>query len=123
MKVLMLAYEAPEDFALRDEKSEAFDAYMGEWYKFSEGLKTKAPDMSSAALEQPSTATVISLRDGVRKVEDGPFPDTKEQLGGFFLIDAPGIDAAASWAADCPAAKTGFVDVRPVLDLGMGEEQ
>lgn len=120
MKVLLLANEAPEDFALRDNK-EKFDAYMGEWYAYHEDLVKKGVHLDSAALEPPSSATVVSVRDGVRKVEDGPFPDAKEQLGGFFVLDAPDLDAAAELAAGCPAAKNGFVDVRAIMDIEGGE--
>ncbi len=116
MKVMLLANESPEDFSLREDKPE-FDAYMGEWYAFSEEMSKAGLTQSSAALEQPSSATVVSVRDGKRKVEDGPFPDTKEQLGGFFIIDAPDLETASKWAAKCPAAKNGFVDVRPILDF------
>lgn len=120
MKVMLLANEAPEDFALRDNK-EKFDGYMGEWYAFGDSLTREGIFLDGAALEPPSSATVVSVRDGVRMVEDGPFPDAKEQLGGFFIIEAPDADAAARWAAKCPAAKNGFVDVRPVMEVG-GDE-
>lgn len=121
MKYMLVANEAPEDFALRDDK-EKFEPYMGQWYAYGDSLTKEGIFDSGAALEQPHTATVVSVRDGVRKVEDGPFPDTKEQLGGFFIIDAPDIDTAARWAAKCPAAKTGFVDVRPVPYLNEGNQ-
>ncbi len=117
MKVMILAHESPGDFALRDNK-EKFDSYMGEWRAYSEALKDAGVMLDGAALEPPSTATVVSVRNGVRKVEDGPFPDSKEQLGGFFIIDAPDMQTAADWAAKCPAAKTGFVDARAIPDYG-----
>ncbi len=120
MKVMLLANEAPEDFALRDDKAK-FDAYMGEWYAFGVALREAGAMGESAALEPPSTATVVSIRDGVRKVEDGPYPDTKEQLGGFCIIDVTDMDRAAKWAAECPAHKNGFVEVRPILDLEQGD--
>ncbi|NNE39377.1 MAG: YciI family protein [Marinicaulis sp.] len=110
MKILMLAHETPEDFKIRDDK-EKFDAYMGEWYAFSNQLAEDVDIVASAALEKPETATVVSVRNGERFVEDGPYPDTKEQLGGFFLIDVENIDEAAKHAAKCPAAKNGCVDV------------
>jgi len=113
MKVLMLANESPSDFALRNNQ-EKFDSYMGEWYAFGGALEKAGVYVDGAALEPPATATVVSVRDGVRKVEDGPFPDTKEQLGGFFILDVADVDAAAEWAKKCPAAQNGFVDVRGI---------
>lgn len=120
MQVLLLANEPPEDFALRENK-EKFDSYMGEWYAYSENLKKAAGDYDGAALEPPETATVVSVRNGERHVEDGPYPDAKEQLGGFFLVNAPDMKTALEWAAKCPAARTGFVDVRPVPTLNLEE--
>ncbi len=116
MKVLLLANEAPGDFALREDK-EKFDGYMGEWYAFSNALAAATGGNDGAALQAPETATVVSVRDGARSVEDGPYPDAKEQLGGFFLIDAPDMAFAVEWAKKCPAAKNGHVDVRPVVEL------
>lgn len=122
MRVLMLANEAPEDFALRDcEDKKKYDAYMGEWYAYHDSLTKKGAYLDGAALEPPSSATVVSVRNGVRKVEDGPFPDAKEQLGGFFVLEAPDMKTAAEWAAGCPAAKNGFVDVRAVMEVEGGE--
>jgi hypothetical protein len=62
-------------------------------------------------LQPSSTATQVSLRNG-RKIQDGPFADTKEQLGGFFVIDVPHLDAAIAWAEKCPAARYGVVEIR-----------
>jgi hypothetical protein len=116
MKLLLLAYEAPEDFALRDNKDK-FESYMGEWYAYSEEMGKAGVTRDGAALEPPDTATVVSVRNGERLVEDGPYPDGKEQLGGFFLIEADDVKTGAEWAAKCPAAKTGFVDVRVIPNL------
>ena len=63
------------------------------------------------------TATTIRLRDGARDVQDGPFADSKEELGGYYLIDAPDLDTALQWAARCPAAAYGAVELRPVASL------
>jgi hypothetical protein len=59
--------------------------------------------------------TTLRQRDGKRQVQDGPYADTKEQLGGFYEIDVPDLDTALDWAARCPAAATGAVEVRPNL--------
>ncbi|MBL4618475.1 MAG: hypothetical protein JKX88_00065 [Marinicaulis sp.] len=122
MKVMLLAYEAPEDFALRDDK-EKLEPYMGAWYAFSQAMTKAGVKGDSAALDAPSTATVVSVRDGVREVQDGPYPDTKEQLGGFMIVDVTHMKEAVEWAGKCPASVNGFVDARPILDLGQGDEQ
>lgn len=68
-------------------------------------------------LEQSDKGTCVRVRDGKRLVEDGPFIDSKEQLGGFYLIDVPNLDEAIKWAEQCPAAKTGVVEVRPLWEI------
>lgn len=122
MKALILANEAPEGFALRENK-EKFDAYMGEWYVFGSSLEKAGVSRGGAALEPPGTATVVSVRDGVRKVEDGPFPDTKEQLGGFFIVETGDLKTATDLAANCPSAKDGFVEVRAIPDYGRPNDE
>lgn len=117
MKVMILANEAPEDFALR-ENEEKLGAYMEGWRAYSDALRTAGVLVDGAALQPSSAATVVSVRDGRRKVEDGPFADSKEQLGGFFLIEVPDLDAAAEWAARCPAAINGCADARIIPDYG-----
>jgi len=123
MKVLFLAWEAPEDFALREDKGEKFKSYMGQWRAFSQAMEKSGMCESSHALEAPTTATTVTIRDGVRTVEDGPYPDAKEQLGGVFILDVPDMKTAAELAAKCPSANTGFVDIRPVPFLEAGENQ
>lgn len=65
-------------------------------------------------LQPTTTATTVSVSDGKTSVLNGPFAETREQLGGFYLIDVPDLDAALSWAARCPAASHGRVEVRPI---------
>jgi len=65
-------------------------------------------------LKDGGTATTVRLKDGRRHVQDGPFVEAKEQLGGFMILDLPSIDEALEWAARCPAAATGAVEVRPI---------
>jgi len=71
--------------------------------------------VSGAGLQPPRTATTLRIRDGQRHVQDGPYADSKEQLGGFFVINVPDLDTALAWAARSPAASSGAVEVRPVL--------
>ena len=65
-------------------------------------------------LQVPETGTTVRLKDGKRRVQDGPFADTKEQLGGFMILELPSLDVALDWAARCPAASGGAVEVRPL---------
>ena len=65
-------------------------------------------------LEVPETGTTIRIEEGKRRVQDGPYADTKEQLGGFTVVELPSLDAALDWAARCPAAAYGAVEVRPL---------
>jgi hypothetical protein len=66
-------------------------------------------------LQAPSTATTLSIRGEKRYIQDGPFADSKEQLGGYYVINVPSLDVALEWAARSPTAATGKVEVRPVL--------
>ena len=76
---------------------------------------SRAGAMVACERLQPSHAsTTVRIRDGKTEVLDGPFAVTKEQLGGFYLIEAPDLDAALAWAARCPAASHGTVEVRPI---------
>ncbi|HNS87746.1 MAG TPA: YciI family protein [Parvularculaceae bacterium] len=115
MHAMILAFESPGDFARRQDKAQ-YKAYMEGWYAYGGSLEKAGVLKSGGALLGPETATVISLKDGKRVVEDGPFTDSKEQLGGFFIIEVGSIDEAAKWAKSCPAAKEGRVDVRAVPD-------
>jgi hypothetical protein len=84
----------------------AFDAY-------AKSLDASGVLVSAEVLQPVATATTLSLRDGSPQVQDGPFADTKEQLGGTFVIDVPDLDAALAWAEKCPAARYGVVEIRP----------
>ncbi|MEO1621768.1 MAG: YciI family protein [Cyanobacteria bacterium J06632_3] len=110
MKYAILVYETPEDFANREQQMPAYNAY-------SEALSKAGILTGGAALHPSTTSTTLRLKDGQRQVQDGPFADTKEQLGGFFLIDVSNLDEALDWAARCPAASNCAVEVRPLLTM------
>lgn len=111
MKYAILIYETEQDFAERDQHMPAYNAY-------SEALSQGGFMTGGAALQPGHTGTTVRLKDGQRLVQDGPYADTKEQLGGFFLIDVPDLDAALDWAARCPGASNCAVEVRPLWDVG-----
>src|ERR1700738_382960 len=89
---------------------------MAAYSAYAEAL-TKAGALAGTKRLQPSsTATTVRVASGKSQVLDGPYVDSKEQLGGYFIIDVADLDAAISWAARCPAASHGVVEVRPLWD-------
>ena len=113
MLYALLIYENPADFARRDLAVEA-DEYVGAWRKYYEAMIEAGIYVGGNPLDVPETATMVRLRDNKRQIQDGPYASTKEQLGGFTLLELPSLDAALEWAARCPAASYGAVEVRPV---------
>lgn len=91
-------------------KSQAMAAYGA----YTEALQKAGVVRSSNRLRRASTATTVRVREGKTEVLNGPFAETREELGGYYLIDVPDLDAALSWAARCPGASHATVEVRPV---------
>jgi hypothetical protein len=91
---------------------------MAAYQAYGEALKKADVYKGSNRLQPVSTATTVRVADGKQQVLDGPFVDSKEQLGGYYLIDVPDLDAAISWAARCPGANHGVVEVRPIWSMG-----
>jgi hypothetical protein len=114
MDYMLMFYEAPGDFAQRDQR-DASQPYWAAWSAYVQAMHASGIVKSGAGLQGPATGTTLRLADGKRRVQDGPFADTKEQLGGFFVIAVPDLDTALSWASRAPCAGTGGVEVRPVL--------
>jgi hypothetical protein len=110
MQFLLMLYEGEAAFARRSGP----EPYTGAYTAYSTALREAGANAGGAALMPPHTATTIKVRDGKRHVQDGPFADTKEQLGGYYVIEAPDLDAAMTWAAKCPCAEYGTVEVRPI---------
>jgi hypothetical protein len=114
MQYLLLIYAEPP--AAEPSKAD-FDAMMVEYNAFSAWLRERGWMLGGDALYPVSDATTVQVRDGRRLVTDGPFAETKEHLGGYYLIDAPDLDAAIEAAARVPGARWGKVEVRPVLAM------
>ena len=112
MQFALLIYESPEAFELR--KSDGTDAYTGAWRAYYRSMVEAGVYVDGDPLEVPETGTTIRIRDEKRGVQDGPYADTKEQLGGFVALEVPSLDEALEWAARCPAAAYGAVEVRPL---------
>jgi hypothetical protein len=112
MQFALLIFESPEAFAARS--SDESDPYLGAWRAYYKALVEAGVYVGGNPLQAPETGTTVRLKGGKRRVQDGPFADTKEQLGGFTILELPSLDAALDWAARCPAASVGAVEVRPV---------
>ena len=110
MQFALLIFESPEAFASR--KGDENDSYLGAWRAYHKALVEAGIYVAGDPLQPPETGTTVRLKDGKRRVQDGPFADTKEQLGGFTILELPSLDAALEWAARCPAASYGAVEVR-----------
>ena len=94
------------------------DAVMSEYDTFTEDIKKSGNMVGGEALQPTHTATTVRVRNGKMQTTDGPFAETKEQLGGFYLIEAKDLNDASQIAARIPAAKVGSVEVRPVMVFG-----
>jgi hypothetical protein len=112
MQYAMLIYEGPEAFASR--KNGEHDPYLGAWRAYHKALVEAGVFVDGNPLHLPETGTTIRLKDGRRLIQDGPYANTKEQLAGFSILELPSLDAALDWAARCPAASAGAVEVRPL---------
>ena len=112
MQFALLFYHTPEEFALREK--DYSDPHLGAWRAYYKALVEAGVYVNANALEVPETATTVRHREGKRCVQDGPYAETKEQLGGFIILDLPSINAALEWAARCPGASIGAVEVRPL---------
>ncbi len=112
MQFALLIYESPEAFATRGNDDN--DPYIGAWRAYYKALVEAGVYVGGDPLQLPETGTTVRLKEGKRSVQDGPYADTKEQLGGFTILELPTLDAALDWAARCPAASAGAVEVRPL---------
>lgn len=115
MKYMLLIYgnEAGMDAASKPE----IDRKMAAYGAYTEALKTAGVIAGGDRLQRSTAATTVRIADGKTNVLDGPYAETKEQLGGYYVIDVPDLDAALSWAARCPGASHGAVEVRPLWTM------
>ncbi len=111
MQYLLLIY------ANESESPEPGPDMMKAYFAFNEDIVAAGNYKAGEALQPVSTATTVRVRDGKTMTTDGPFAETKEQLGGFYLVDAKDLDEAIAIAAKIPGAKHGSIEVRPLLEL------
>jgi len=112
MKYMLLIY-ADEQVRTEAERDQCYQ----ESAQFARELESKGQYIAASPLQPVATATSIRMRDGKPFVTDGPFAETREQLGGYFLIDAKNLDEAIDIAARIPAGQKGTVEIRPVLEI------
>lgn len=115
MQYLLMLYLEENDWPSMTKEQQgqrmaAYGAYM-------EALNKAGVVKGTNRLRPTTNATTVRVADGKPQVLDGPYADSKEQLGGYFLIDVPDLDAAISWASRCPTASHGTVEVRPIWDM------
>src|SRR2546429_8060904 len=102
MQFALLIYHSPEEFAMR--KNDYSDPHLGAWRAYYKALVAAGGYVGGNALGLPETGTTVRVKEGKRRVQDGPYADTKEQLAGIILLELPSKNAALEWAARCPGA-------------------
>jgi hypothetical protein len=115
MRYLCLIYDEEKKLATLS-KGES-DAFMGEYFAFTDGIKASGHYRAGEALQPVETATTVRVRNGKVGTTDGPFAETKEQLGGFYMIEARDLNDAIKVAAKIPSARIGSVEVRPIVEF------
>lgn len=113
MKVMMLIMETPEDFANRN--GPAGQQYFDAWKSYSGAVAEKV--VGGNVLAGKETATTLRVRSGKRQVQDGPFADSKEALGGYMIFEVETMEEALELASSCPAAASGAVELRPIVAM------
>lgn len=113
MKYMLLIYSDPSAYADPAEGQKI----MGEYMAFTQAIVESGEFVNGEPLQSPDTSTCVRQRDGRLSTTDGPFIETKEYLGGYYVIDVKDLDRAIEIAAQIPDSRTGAVEVRPVMDI------
>jgi hypothetical protein len=116
VQYMLLIYHSEQDWAAMSDDER--NALYGDYFAFTNAIRESGNFVDGAPLQPTSTATAVRVRDGEQLVTDGPFAETKEQLGGFYLVEAENVDEAIEIAARIPGARYGTIEVRPVLPVG-----
>ncbi|MEZ5246247.1 MAG: YciI family protein [Acidimicrobiales bacterium] len=119
MKYACLIYSDEHDKTVNPERtSEAYGPIIAGYAAFGAEAGAAGVILGGEALDDTATATSLRVRDGEVTTTDGPFAETKEHLGGFYILECDTLDEAMAWAAKIPHAATGTIEIRPVLDFG-----
>lgn len=113
MKYLCLIYEAEADWLQRSEAAQ--QAILGEYFAFTERVEKQGKLVGGEALMPTESATTVRVRQGKTLITDGPFAETKEQLGGYYLLECKDLDEAIALASQIPSSRNGSIEVRPIM--------
>jgi len=115
MQYMLLIYDVEADWAKMPPSERG--GYFAEYGKFTEDIRKSGNFQAGAPLQPTSTATTVRVRGGKQLTTDGPFAETREQLGGYYLVEAKDLDEAIGIAARIPSARIGSIEVRPVMTM------
>lgn len=115
MRYMLLIHQ--DESAFRNVSPSDMSAMSSDFAAYNEAMKKAGVLLTGDRLQPTNTAASVRVADGKTEVLDGPYADTKEQFGGFYVIETPDLDQAVAWAARCPAAQNGTVEVRPIWEL------
>ena len=115
MRYTLFIHESPDDIARRD--GDEAPAYWAAWQAYTQALQEAGVLAGGNVLSPGHAATTVSGTGASRTIHDGPFADTYETLGGYYVIDVASLDEALVWADRCPATENGRVELRPVLEM------
>ena len=115
MKYLLMVYGSEQ--AMMALSKETMEQAMAAYGAYTEAVKKAGIYLGSNRLRPTKSASTVRVAEGKTQVLDGPYAETKEQLGGYYMIDVPDLDAALSWAARCPGASHGAIEVRPIWEM------
>ena len=115
MQYMLLIYEDEQRWhSMPDEER---NALFGEYFAYTDELRRAGAYVAGDPLHPTSSATTVSVRDGETLTTDGPFAETKEQLGGYYIVDVESLDEALEWARKIPSARLGSIEVRPIMQV------
>ena len=115
MRYMLLIYGDESGWGNLSEADQ--ESEMAKWYSYTEEMRSAGVSDRGDALQPTATATSVRTRNGEPIVTDGPFAETKEQLGGYYLLDVADLDEAIKWASKCPAAPNGTIELRPIQEF------
>jgi hypothetical protein len=115
MQYTLLIYDDEQVWANMSEAERG--AVFGEYGTYTQEMRDAGAYVDGAPLQSIQTATTVRVRDGETLTTDGPFAETKEQLGGYYVVDVASLDEALDWAARIPSARLGSIEVRPVAQI------